>query len=261
MNYIFTSSVNLCDISNFINSFNTVYKNDNSTLLVIFTDDLKNYNRYTSENIQIEVINYNSSVQHINNQRFTEYFKYMVSNNLEDDDIIFICDSRDIIFTKDIFKTYKNKIHVYKDGLYNELKDRLCDVHYNYETIVYNEILLPKFDKIYNLMYKNIKNTCCAGTILGNKKDLLYHLEKIWNIMNLYKNDIRGMDKPGINTFAHNYAILQHPELYNIIENGKDVLTLGRIYEMVESNLIDYNIPCVIHMYDRFNETKEIFNV
>lgn len=261
MNYIFTSSVNLCDISNFINSFNKVYKDDNSTLLVIFTDDIKNYNRYTSENIKIEVINYNQNVQHINNQRFAEYFKYMVSNNLEDDDIIFVCDSRDILFTKDIFKTYKNKIHVYKDGLYNELKDRLCDTHYNFEINIYKQILLPKFNKIYKSMYKNIKNTCCAGTILGNKKDLLYHFEKMWNIMSLYNNKERGMNKPGINTFAHNYAILQHPELYNIIENGKDILTLGRIYEMIENNLIDYNIPSVIHMYDRFNETKEIFNV
>ena len=250
----------------------TLFDNINNVKLIVFItkNDEKHINKikniYSNNNIEYILIDIKDI--HIVNLRFKLYYDYLLKNkNIYN--LIFLCDSRDVIFQKNIFIhpiiTNNYDLYLFEEESPNITIDK-CQ---------FNSLYVKKTQLNISNLVKN-KNIICVGTILGNYKGIinyLYHFNNILDneIPNCQKN-LYGVDS-GIN-----YKIIYS----NLLDNINILFCTNKnflVYTMafpIYLNLINYekllnnnnqimynnNISYCIHQYDRLDDTikKQISN-
>ena len=199
---------------------------------------------------------------HIVNFRFKLYYDYLLDklHNSHLYDYIFICDSRDVLFQKNIFThpilNNNHDLYIFKEESLDITIDK-C----KFNTLYINKSGLNIHESVKN------KSILCVGTILGNNKGILSYL-KIFNKILL--NNISEQNKSYYGTDSGiNYAIIYSNLLENIniyfCEN-KDLLVYTIAFPIFlnlinydellnENNQIMYekNVCYCVHQYDRLN--------
>ena len=250
----------------------TLFDNVKNVKLVVFItkNDEKHINRIknTYPNYNIETMQIDMKDIHIVNLRFKLYYNYLVKNeNIYD--LIFLCDSRDLIFQKDIFThpIINNKYDLY---LFEEESNDIT-----IDRCQFNSLYVKKSQLNINDLVKN-KNILCVGTILGKYKGIIEYLNNFNYILDNevpdHQKNLYGVDS-GIN-----YKIIYGNLLKNInilFCSNKNFLVYTMAFPIF-LNLIDYkallnnnnqiiynnNICYCIHQYDRLNDVvkKQISN-
>ena len=202
--------------------------------------------------------------EHIVNYRFKLYYDYL-DNNKENYEYVFLCDSRDVFFQKNIFEhpLISNDYDLY---IFEEETNGIT-----IDKCRFNSLYITKSGlNIENITFN--KNIVCVGTILGNVKGILSYLKEFNNILyNIVKKENRelyGTDS-GVNYYIIYGNLLNNIKIYK--SSNKDNL----VYTMAFPNylnLIDYNfilnyknqicynkeVCYCIHQYDRLdNEIKK----
>ena len=209
---------------------------------------------------------------HIVNFRFKLYYDFLLDKLHQSKlyDYIFICDSRDVLFQKNIFThpilNNNHDLYIFQEETLDITIDK-CQ---------FNSLYVNKSGLNIHDLVKN-KNILCVGTILGNNKGILNYL-KVFN--NILINDISKENKLYYGTDSGiNYAIIYG----NLLENIKIYLCKNNdnlVYTMafpIYLNLIDYNkllnnknqitynnnIVYCVHQYDRLDDIikKKISNI
>lgn len=214
--------------------------------------------KYEYKNIEYIIID-NSNI-HVVNLRFKLYYDYLKKNKNKYN-LIFLCDSRDVIFQKNIFKhpiINKNYDLYFFEEESNDITIDKCR---------FNSLYVKKTKLKIESIVKNRK-IICAGTILGNMKGILEYLSIFNNILD---NEIHDEDKnqygidAGINYKIIYGNLLKNINIFFCNNNSKLVYTMAfPIY----LNLINYNnllneekkimynneIAYCVHQYDRLND-------
>ena len=173
------------------------------------------------------------SNEHFVNFRFRLYYNYIL-NNSHKYNYIFLTDSRDVLFQKNIFN--------------HRIIDENADLYIFEEESAHITIDKCKFNSMYvektGLMIKDIvkgQPIICAGTILGNVLGLTRYLEEFIKILNNeISEDIRGLY--GIDA-GINYKII-YSNLLHDIKIFKSINKDNLVYTIAFPNhlgLIDYN--------------------
>ena len=250
----------------------TLFDNVKNVKVVVFItkNDEKHINRIKDiyPNYNIETMQIHMKDIHIVNLRFKLYYNYLVENeNIYD--LIFLCDSRDVIFQKDIFThpIINNKYDLY---LFEEESNDIT-----IDRCQFNSLYVKKSQLNINDLVKN-KNILCVGTILGKHKGIIEYLNNFNYILDNevphHQKNLYGVDS-GIN-----YKIIYGNLLKNInilFCSNKNFLVYTMAFP-IYLNLIDYqkllnnnnqimyhnNICYCIHQYDRLNDVvkKQISN-
>lgn len=250
----------------------TLFDNINNVDLVIFItkNDEKHINKikdiYPNNNIETILINMKDI--HIVNLRFKLYYDYLLKNK-DIYDLIFLCDSRDVIFQKDIFIhpiiNNNHDLYLFEEETNNITIDK-CQ---------FNSLYIKKSQLNINNLVKN-KKIICVGTILGNFKGIIEYLFQFNNIL---ENEIPNTQKNlyGVDS-GINYKIIYSNLLKNInilFCSNKNFLVYTMAFP-IHLNLINYNkllninnqiiydnnISYCIHQYDRLDDIikKQISN-
>ena len=242
----------------------TLFDNIKNVDLVIFITkkDEEHINRIKDiyRNNNIETILIDMKDIHIVNLRFKLYYNYLVDhNNIYD--LIFLCDSRDVIFQKDIFThpIINNKYDLY---LFEEESNNIT-----IDKCKFNSLYVKKSQLNINDLVKN-KKILCVGTILGKYKGIVEYLNNFNYILDnevpVDQKNLYGVDS-GIN-----YKIIYGNLLKNInilFCSNKNNLVYTMAFP-IYLNLIDYetllnnnneimynnNISYCIHQYDRLDD-------
>ena len=191
---------------------------------------------------------------HIVNYRFILYYYYLI-NNLNYN-YIFICDSRDVLFQKDIF-THHLLEKNYDLYIFNEETNNITVDKCKFNSLYINKSGL----NIHNLVEN--KPVICVGTILGNMKGILNYLKEFHTLLlglDPINKTYYGTDS-GIN-----YAIIYGNLLKSInvyVCKNSDCLVYTMAFPihlqlidyntLLNNNLITYNnnICYCVHQYDR----------
>jgi len=247
--------------------------NDNSVELLIFigsndeqyiqkfiniNKDNINQNNINQNNIKYKVID-NKNV-HVVNYRFKLYYDYLIENK-DIYNLIFICDSRDVLFQKNIFThpIINNKYDLYI------FEEETLDI--TIDKCRFNSLYIKKSGLNIENLVKD-KSILCVGTILGTTHGILKYLEKfnyiLFNIVNEENRSYYGTDS-GINYYIIYGNLLNNINLCVCKNNNKLVYTLAFPNYL---NLIDYNtllnekkqicyandVCYCIHQYDRLDD-------
>jgi hypothetical protein len=211
MNYILTTCINLPQfaIDNFVRSLS---ETNFSEILVLFIgeEDIPKIKKIRKTNFKIEAI-VNKSEDHPILNRFSNYENYLLKKENVDD--VFICDSRDFLFQKNIFDFDFDKLKRYP----NEKKK---DIYFTMECGYIGECKINRdwFFSLFNFCnfsdsklradsFFN-KRVSCAGAIYGNKFSILSYL----NIMNSYLSVIKEKTSSVffLDQAIHNYILYSH---------------------------------------------------
>jgi len=212
----------------------------------------------TYENIIYSIID-NKNI-HIVNYRFYLYYDFL-NKNKNNYNYIFICDSRDVLFQKNIFNhsilSSKYDLYIFEEESQNITIDK-C----KFNSLYIQKSGLDINDLVYN------KPILCVGTILGNENGIMEYLEKfVYILLNEVEEENRsyyGTDS-GINYKIIYGDLLKNINIYICKNNEKLVYTmafpnyLNQIdYSILLNNKqqICYNadVCCCVHQYDRLND-------
>ena len=204
--------------------------------------------------------------EHIVNYRFKLYYDYL-DNNKENYEYVFLCDSRDVFFQKNIFEhpLISNDYDLY---IFEEETNGIT-----IDKCRFNSLYITKSGlNIENITFN--KNIVCVGTILGNVKGILSYLKEFNNILyNIVKKENRelyGTDS-GVNYYIIYGNLLNNIKIYKSSNKDNLVYTIAFPNYL---NLIDYNfilnqnnqicynkkICYCIHQYDRLSDKiKKIY--
>ena len=204
---------------------------------------------------------------HIVNYRFYLYYHFL-NTNREKYNYIFICDSRDVLFQKNIFEHYllstNYDLYIFEEESFDITIDK-CR---------FNSLYIQKSGlDINNLVYN--KPILCVGTILGNEKGILDYLEKfiyiLFNEVTEKNRSYYGTDS-GINYKIIYGNLLKNIKIYRCKNNEKLVYTMAfpnYLNEIDYNNLLNNkNQICYegetcfcVHQYDRLDdEIKKIIS-
>lgn len=241
---------------------------DTSVELIIFigSNDEQHIQRFIQEykndinknTLKYKVID-NKNV-HVVNYRFKLYYEYLIENK-DIYNLIFICDSRDVLFQKNIFThpliNNKYDLYIFEEESVNITIDK-CR---------FNSLYITKSGLNIEKLVKD-KPILCVGTILGTTNGILQYLKEfnnvLFNIVNEENRAYYGTDS-GIN-----YYIIYG----NLLDTSKICICKNRdklVYTMAFPNylnLIDYNtllnekkqicydndVCYCIHQYDRLDD-------
>lgn len=196
---------------------------------------------------------------HIVNYRFYLYYTFLIKH-INIYNLIFICDSRDVLFQKDIFThpiiNNKYDLYIFEEETNNITIDK-CR---------FNSLYVKKSGlEIENIVHN--KPILCVGTILGTQKGIVNYLQEFNNIL---FNDVNDTNKSYYGTDSGiNYKIIYSNLLKNInicICKNNDLLVYTMAFPIF-LNKIDYNIllnsnqqicynnkVCYcVHQYDRLD--------
>lgn len=209
-------------------------------------------------NIKYFIVN-NADI-HIVNYRFYLYYTYLIKH-INTYNLIFICDSRDVLFQKDIFThpiiSNKYDLYIFEEETNNITIDK-CR---------FNSLYVKKSGlDIENIVHN--KPILCVGTILGTKKGIIKYLEEFNNIL---FNDINDINKSYYGTDSGiNYKIIYGNLLKNInicICKNNDILVYTMAFPIFFNNInyntllndkqqicYNNNVCYCIHQYDRLDE-------
>ena len=226
-------------------------------------DKINKLKENINTNISYYIDNINSPYSP-NCKRYTYYKKIIEETKSE---FYLLCDSRDVIFQKNIQEYHfdKNSIYFFKENI-----SFIQDQTYNLAWIK----MIETFTK-ENFVEK-IKNNkvICSGTTFGNYTNLLKYIEKMLFIMNKY-----NLAKPhrGIDQGIHNYLYYTNKldiSNINVLDNN-DILinTLGAPLSLKINQLISYkiidgkiydtnnNLNYIVHQYDRMSlDERKLLN-
>ena len=199
---------------------------------------------------------------HIVNYRFKIYYDYLLDklHNSHLYKYIFICDSRDVLFQKDIFShpllNNNHDLYIFQEESLDITVDK-CK---------FNSLYINKSGLDIHNLVKN-KPILCVGTILGNNKGVLNYLKAFNDIL---FNNISEQNKSYYGTDSGiNYAIIYGNLLKNInvfVCTNEDLLVYTIAFP-IHLNLINYdtllnsnnqityngNICYSVHQYDRLD--------
>ena len=241
---------------------------DTSVELIIFigSNDEQHIQRFIQEykndinknTLKYKVID-NKNV-HVVNYRFKLYYEYLIENK-DIYNLIFICDSRDVLFQKNIF------IHPLINNKYDLYIFEEESVNITIDKCRFNSLYITKSGLNIEKLVKD-KPILCVGTILGTTNGILQYLKEfnnvLFNIVNEENRAYYGTDS-GIN-----YYIIYG----NLLDTSKICICKNRdklVYTMAFPNylnLIDYNtllnekkqicydndVCYCIHQYDRLDD-------
>ena len=197
---------------------------------------------------------------HIVSFRFELYYDFLIKNK-SNYQYIFMCDSRDVLFQKDIFQhpIISSNYDLY---IFEEESKHITIDKCQFNSLYVTRSELPIESIVYN------KPIICAGTILGTEKGILRYLEKFNLILNneIPENikSLYGVDA-GINYKIIYNNLLNDINIYFSKNNEKLVYTMAF---PIFLNIIDYNILLnknkqicydkdicyCVHQYDRLND-------
>ena len=234
----------------------------NNTDLVLFigSNDINHCKKLQEKYHNLIYIVVDNKNIHIVNFRFKIYYNYLLDklHNSHLYNYIFICDSRDVLFQKDIFThpilNNNHDLYIFQEETLDITIDK-CQ---------FNSLYVIKSGLKINELVKN-KPIVCVGTILGNNKGILNYL-KVFN--DILFNHVTEENKLYYGTDSGiNYSIIYGNLLKNIniyVCENKDLLvyTMGYPlhlnlvnYEQLlnENNQIMYNknVCYCVHQYDR----------
>lgn len=202
--------------------------------------------------------------EHIVNYRFKLYYDYL-DNNKENYEYVFLCDSRDVFFQKNIFKhpliSNNHDLYIFQEETYGITIDK-CK---------FNSMYIKRSGlNIENITYN--KNIICVGTILGNIKGILAYLKEfnhiLYNIVDIENRELYGTDS-GVNYYIIYGNLLKNIKIYTSSNNEKLVYTMAfpNYLNLINYNFIlnekkqicyDKDVCYCIHQYDRLdNEIKK----
>lgn len=183
---------------------------------------------------------------HINCHRFF-CIRSLLKNFTIDSEYLLICDSRDVLFQKNLENySYDPKIDIYGflEGITIE-KEK-----------VFNAKWIKQLDQILDLnIYEQIhkNNVICCGTTIGKKYAITKYVNKMCEIID--KNNITTNLDQGI----HNYLLYLNPLELNIklLSNednlvnttGNDLHKLNEFNQVIN---INNEVSYIVHQYDRF---------
>jgi hypothetical protein len=197
-----------------------------------------------------------SKTTHINCHRF--FCIDLLLKNFElDSDYLLICDSRDVLFQKNIEEyPYEKDVDIYGflEGITFE-KEQV----FNAKWIKSIEHILN--ESIYDLIYKN--QVICCGTTIGKKNSIINYVQMMCKYIK-ENNIIMNLDQG-----LHNYMLYLNKLKCNIklLSNDDNLVnTVGNdIHKINKNNLIvnkNDEVSWVVHQYDRFSkELKEKISV
>jgi hypothetical protein len=174
---------------------------------------------------------------HIMNYRFKFYYDLLLKNHNKYENVL-IADVRDIVFQKDPFD-YSGYAPINYFFEANKIKD--CKIN----SYVFGKVSSPNEFKKYS---KN--NISCAGTTIGNTKEILNYLKIMSNKL---KEEQLPIDQGYHNYIFHSRKIKNSKGFYNL---KGPVLTLASMKEVKfnkNGDLInrDGSIVNIVHQYDR----------
>jgi hypothetical protein len=193
---------------------------------------------------------------HINCHRFF-CIKQLLNNINIESEYLLICDSRDVLFQKNIENyCFDENVDIYGflEGITIE-KEQV----FNARWIKHIEYLLR--ENIYDKICKN--NVICCGTTIGKKDKIIKYVNEMCDIIVKY-NITLNLDQG-----LHNYFLYCNTLNMNIkILSNEDNLvnTVGNdLHKVNYKNLIinkNDEISWIVHQYDRFsNELKKKISI
>tara|TARA_Y100000589_G_C27168249_1_gene635584 strand:- start:812 stop:1630 length:819 start_codon:yes stop_codon:yes gene_type:complete len=236
----------------------SLFDSINNTELMIFIsiNDIihikKLKNKYA--NINYKVVD--TGITHVVNYRFKMYYEYLKNKKY---DYIFLCDSRDVLFQKDIFKhpmlNNNNDLYVFEEE----------SSHITVDTCQFNSLYIKRSGLNIDIINKPI---ICVGTILGNMKGIMEYLKHFNNILdneiNIDNYKYYGVDS-GINYKIIYSNLLQNIKVY-ICKNSDnlvytmafpiylDLIDYKKLLNNEKKIMYDENVSYCVHQYDRLDE-------
>jgi len=187
---------------------------------------------------------------HVQSYRFVLYNDYL--NRQDDDSNIFICDSRDVIFQKNI-EDYPVDREV---DLYFFREDKItqdCEYNTNWVTNIDKQFPEEKFwDTIKD------KPIICSGTTLGTMKGMKEYLRLMSSNLERFPSDHQLKNEPS-DQGLHNYLYYMNKLNLNVkVLTNKDNLVNTTGYSWMGMNKNkkivndDWDVSYIVHQYDRF---------
>lgn len=182
----------------------------------------------------------------INYHRFFVYEQFLSKINLSSDYLL-ICDSRDVLFQKNIEEyNFSSNIDLY---IFEENKKF-------YEDKIFNTMWIKQIEKIINIKFYNLISDnyiICAGTIIGNLNAIKKYINLMVNILTKYKNKINDQGILNYMIYMNKLEGLQIKSLTNsdnlVNTVGFDVHRINEDNKIVNSN---NEVSWIVHQYDRF---------
>lgn len=185
---------------------------------------------------------------HINCHRFF-CIRLLLKNIKLESEYILICDSRDVLFQKNIENyNYDTNVDIYGflEGITIE-KEQV----FNAKWIRRIEVLLN--ENIYDSICQN--QVICCGTTIGKKESIVKYVEKMCYYIKNY-NIVTNLDQGlhnymlYLNKLDCNIKLLSNKDnLVNTV--GNDVHKINKYKKIVND---DNDISWIVHQYDRFSD-------
>ena len=206
-------------------------------------------NEFINTSIRYVVCNNIPNDIHIQTYRFYLY-QYLKTQTLDKNDYILLCDSRDLLFQKDVMNIEKfnnnNDLFVFEEN--NIIKNN----KHNFKWINILSLYLKE-----NLSYIQDKQIICSGTILGTSYGIMVYLREFNKVID--KLDRTCLKYCGLDQGIHNYLLysgklgmLEIKKLNNL-DNYVNTLCLDYkgINEDNQITNINGDVSCIVHQYDR----------
>ena len=189
------------------------------------------------------------------NSRWKIYEDF-IKNNLNKYNQVLICDTRDVLFQKDLFKNYNN---INKSFLGIAIEDGFISQEgYNKKWILdaYGE---EKFNIIKN------ERIICAGTVWGTADKLYEFTKTMWEILSSeWSINLNVMDQAVVNYLIYYDKKFNDCLIKSETRDGP-VMTIGLTNRELlildsDNNILNVKgeIACVVHQYDR---KKDLFHL
>ncbi len=210
-------------------------------------NDLQNLKKLKEEfpNVVSVLCDFSKFQTHLQSSRY----KYMADflENVLDYDYLFICDSRDVLFQKNIEElTLEADLYAFEE------EKIIKDCTFNSRWIKDVERVLEK-----SLIIDN-ETILCSGTFFLSKQKSKYFLETLFSFL---INPLCSRDC-GVDQGIYNYLCRQYPLGINIrfLNNIDNVVnTLGYGYkEVLDSKIVnvEQQVSYVVHQYDRMSQKE-----
>ncbi len=241
----------------FVTSF---VMNVKSAELVLFLKDISDFTldrlkRCGKGALKIEPFEYRE-IKNIGIDRFKNFKRY-VDLHGDDYEQIFITDTRDVIFQKDIFESFKDcKNFLGYSTEADDIRGSKTGNRLNYNWIA------DSFGKeeADNLLDKKI--VCAGGAVIGTPREVKIFLEIF--LSKNFSSEKFAFDQAAFNYLVWNNLLPIENLIENDIESG-EIFSMATFVFLYPINIRggkilrgDGGIPAVVHQYDRHQELVKI---
>ena len=243
----------------FVTSFVRHVKNAE---LVLFLKDISAFTldrlkRCGKDALKIEPFEY-EKFKNIGIDRFRNFKRYI---DLHGDDYeqIFITDTRDVIFQRDVFECFKER----KNFLgYSTEADDIRGSRTGYR-VNYNWIK-DNFGKEAADKLLDKKIICAGGAVIGTPREVQIFLEKL--LSKNFSSEKIAFDQAAFNYIIHNNLLPIENLIENDVESG-EIFSMELYINLYPINIRngkilrgDGGVPAVVHQYDRRQELIQIID-